>query len=184
MPSHFRRGSKRVARRVLQALEGLKMVEKDQDRGCKLTPQGQRDLDRIAGQSKITLSAPVHIEKIEESQNLHYETSISQLIQYLAKSKLLYIRKVNKSMFQKDDSCSSIEVASIITKSITAIPTATISTTTSTATKAISTTEVPSTTKAVIPTKTTSTTTTKSRAKYAGLLTAINEVVRRHGMQA
>ncbi|XP_063139959.1 small ribosomal subunit protein eS19 isoform X2 [Rattus norvegicus] len=30
-PSHFSRGSKSVARRVLQALEGLKMVEKDQD---------------------------------------------------------------------------------------------------------------------------------------------------------
>ena len=30
MPSHFSRGSKSVARRVLQALEGLKMVEKDQ----------------------------------------------------------------------------------------------------------------------------------------------------------
>ncbi|KAL4661709.1 hypothetical protein H8957_015289 [Semnopithecus entellus] len=39
MPSHFSR-----------ALEGLKMVEKDQDGGRKLTPQGQRDLDRIAGQ--------------------------------------------------------------------------------------------------------------------------------------
>uniref|UniRef100_A0A8B9UX42 Small ribosomal subunit protein eS19 n=1 Tax=Anas zonorhyncha TaxID=75864 RepID=A0A8B9UX42_9AVES len=50
MPSHFSRGSKSVARRVLQALEGLKMVEKDQDGGRKLTPQGQRDLDRIAGQ--------------------------------------------------------------------------------------------------------------------------------------
>ena len=40
MPSHFSRGSKSVARRVLQALEGLKMVEKDQDGGRKLTPQG------------------------------------------------------------------------------------------------------------------------------------------------
>lgn len=30
-PSHFSRGSGAVARRVLQALEGLKMVEKDQD---------------------------------------------------------------------------------------------------------------------------------------------------------
>ncbi|NWX72043.1 RS19 protein, partial [Alca torda] len=53
-PSHFSRGSGSVARRVLQALEGLKMVEKDQDgqvlAGRKLTPQGQRDLDRIAGQ--------------------------------------------------------------------------------------------------------------------------------------
>ncbi|XP_043855597.1 40S ribosomal protein S19-like [Dromiciops gliroides] len=50
MPSHFSRGSKSLARRVLQALEGLKMVEKDQDGGWKLTLQGQRDLDRIAGQ--------------------------------------------------------------------------------------------------------------------------------------
>ncbi|XP_028022193.2 40S ribosomal protein S19-like [Balaenoptera acutorostrata] len=50
MPSHFSRGSKSVAHRVLQALEGLKMVEKDQDGGCKLTPHGQRDLDGIAGQ--------------------------------------------------------------------------------------------------------------------------------------
>ncbi|XP_038184230.1 40S ribosomal protein S19-like isoform X1 [Arvicola amphibius] len=49
-PSQFSRGSKSVAHRVLQALKGLKMVEKDQDGGCKLTPQGQRYLDRIAGQ--------------------------------------------------------------------------------------------------------------------------------------
>ncbi|XP_032611182.1 small ribosomal subunit protein eS19-like [Hylobates moloch] len=49
-PSHFSRGSKSVARRVLQALEGLKMVEKGQDRGHKLTPQGQRDVDRITGE--------------------------------------------------------------------------------------------------------------------------------------
>ncbi|KAK7821097.1 hypothetical protein U0070_020459 [Myodes glareolus] len=48
--SHFSRGSKSVARHILQALEGLKMVEKDQDGGRKLTPQGQRDLNRIAGQ--------------------------------------------------------------------------------------------------------------------------------------
>ena len=50
MPSHFSRGSKSVAHQVLQALQGLKMGEKDQDGGRKLTPQGQRDLDRITGQ--------------------------------------------------------------------------------------------------------------------------------------
>ncbi|NP_001080796.1 ribosomal protein S19 S homeolog isoform X2 [Xenopus laevis] len=50
MPSHFSRGSKSVARKVLQALESLKMVDKDPSGGRKLTPQGQRDLDRIAGQ--------------------------------------------------------------------------------------------------------------------------------------
>jgi len=47
---HFSRGSKGVAHRVLQTLEGLKMVEEDQDGDHKLTPQGQRDLDRITRQ--------------------------------------------------------------------------------------------------------------------------------------
>ncbi|EDM08063.1 rCG54023, isoform CRA_a [Rattus norvegicus] len=61
-PSHFSRGSKSVARRVLQALEGLKMVEKDQDGGRKLTPQGQRDLDRIAGQVRGALCASTEAE--------------------------------------------------------------------------------------------------------------------------
>ncbi|CAD7687761.1 unnamed protein product [Nyctereutes procyonoides] len=50
MPSHFSRGSKSMAHRILQALEGLKMVEKDQDGGRKLTPQGQQDLERITRQ--------------------------------------------------------------------------------------------------------------------------------------
>lgn len=51
-PSHFSRGSKSVARRVLQALEGLKMVEKDQDGGRKLTPQRQRHL----GESRVNMN--------------------------------------------------------------------------------------------------------------------------------
>uniref|UniRef100_A0A4W2HLH7 40S ribosomal protein S19 n=1 Tax=Bos indicus x Bos taurus TaxID=30522 RepID=A0A4W2HLH7_BOBOX len=49
MPSHFSRGSKSVAHQVLQALQGLKMGEKDQDGGCKLTSQ-EKDLDRITRQ--------------------------------------------------------------------------------------------------------------------------------------
>ena len=49
VPSEAQR-SKSMAYWVLQALEGLKMVEKDQDGGHKWTPQGQRDLDRPAGQ--------------------------------------------------------------------------------------------------------------------------------------
>nr|XP_046273743.1 40S ribosomal protein S19 isoform X1 [Scatophagus argus]XP_046273744.1 40S ribosomal protein S19 isoform X1 [Scatophagus argus] len=49
-PAHFSVGSRNVARKILQALEGLKMVEKDPNGGRRLTPQGQRDLDRIAGQ--------------------------------------------------------------------------------------------------------------------------------------
>ena len=39
MPSHFSRGFKGMAQQVLQTLEGLKMVEKDQGGGHKLTPR-------------------------------------------------------------------------------------------------------------------------------------------------
>ncbi|KAK1795452.1 hypothetical protein P4O66_010624 [Electrophorus voltai] len=56
-PSHFSVASKNVARKVLQALEALKMVEKDPNGGRRLTPQGTRDLDRIAGQAGLSLTA-------------------------------------------------------------------------------------------------------------------------------
>lgn len=49
-PSHFCRSSKGVARKALQALEGIRLIEKTPEGGRKLTPQGQRDLDRIANQ--------------------------------------------------------------------------------------------------------------------------------------
>merc|ERR1711872_204925 len=49
-PSHFCKGSSSVARKVLQSLEGMRLVEKDGNGGRRLTSQGQRDLDRIAGQ--------------------------------------------------------------------------------------------------------------------------------------
>ncbi|XP_053736926.1 40S ribosomal protein S19 [Synchiropus splendidus] len=49
-PSHYSVGSKNVARKVLQALELLKMIEKKPNGGRRITPQGARDLDRIAGQ--------------------------------------------------------------------------------------------------------------------------------------
>merc|ERR1719340_127030 len=49
-PSHWRRGSGSIARKGLQALEQLKLVEKDANGGRKLTSQGRRDLDRIAAQ--------------------------------------------------------------------------------------------------------------------------------------
>ncbi|XP_070494749.1 small ribosomal subunit protein eS19A [Chironomus tepperi] len=49
-PSHWCRADGAVARRALQALEHIKLVEKHADGGRKLTAQGQRDLDRIATQ--------------------------------------------------------------------------------------------------------------------------------------
>ncbi|BFZ09912.1 hypothetical protein BsWGS_12951 [Bradybaena similaris] len=52
-PSHHCRGSRSVARKVLQTLESLKLVEQDANAGGKrLISQGRRDLDRIASQIK------------------------------------------------------------------------------------------------------------------------------------
>jgi len=51
-PSHFCGSSGSVARKVLQALEAIKLVEKDAAGGRRLTSQGFRDLDRIASQIK------------------------------------------------------------------------------------------------------------------------------------
>jgi ribosomal protein S19E (S16A) len=54
-PSHFCRSSGSVARKSLQALEGMKIVEKvPEGVGRRLTSQGRRDLDRIAAQLKKT----------------------------------------------------------------------------------------------------------------------------------
>lgn len=49
-PSHYCRSSGSVARKALQSLEALKLIEKTPDGGRKLTSQGQRDIDRIAAQ--------------------------------------------------------------------------------------------------------------------------------------
>merc|ERR1711946_110101 len=51
-PSHFCASSGSVARKVMQALEAIKLVEKDANGGRRLTSQGFRDLDRIASQIK------------------------------------------------------------------------------------------------------------------------------------
>nr|ALS04791.1 40S ribosomal protein S19 [Pseudodiaptomus poplesia] len=51
-PSHWVSSSGSVARKALQALESMKLVEKDSNGGRKLTGQGRRDLDRIASQIK------------------------------------------------------------------------------------------------------------------------------------
>merc|ERR1712177_22125 len=52
-PSHWCRGNGGIARKALQALEGLKLAEKDPNGGRRLTSQGRRDLDRIAAQIKL-----------------------------------------------------------------------------------------------------------------------------------
>lgn len=47
------RSSGSIARKALQALEALKLVEKVPDGGRILTVQGRRDLDRIAAQVRL-----------------------------------------------------------------------------------------------------------------------------------
>merc|ERR1712011_69633 len=49
-PSHWRAGSGTIARKALQTLESLKLVEKDPNGGRRMSSQGRRDLDRIAAQ--------------------------------------------------------------------------------------------------------------------------------------
>nr|ALS05090.1 40S ribosomal protein S19 [Centropages tenuiremis] len=51
-PCHWSRSSGSVARKCLQALEKLKLIEKDGNGGRRMTGQGRRDLDRIAAQIK------------------------------------------------------------------------------------------------------------------------------------
>ncbi|KAL1918374.1 40S ribosomal protein eS19 [Calcarisporiella thermophila] len=47
-PSHHAESSGSVARKVLQSLEKVGVLEKDSNGGRKITQDGQRDLDRIA----------------------------------------------------------------------------------------------------------------------------------------
>lgn len=59
-PSHFCKASGSVVRKSLQSLEAIGWVEKDvYSNGRKLTPNGVRDLDRLAGQLKSTSRSEV-----------------------------------------------------------------------------------------------------------------------------
>jgi len=52
-PGHFRRASSNIIRKALQALENVKLVEKNQERGGRvLSKKGRQDLDRIAAQMR------------------------------------------------------------------------------------------------------------------------------------
>ncbi|KAI5710551.1 hypothetical protein M8J76_005812 [Diaphorina citri] len=53
-PSHFCRSSGSVARKALQALEQVNIIEKSDDGGRKITSHGRRDMDRIAAQIRVS----------------------------------------------------------------------------------------------------------------------------------
>merc|ERR1739846_294695 len=57
-PSHWSAGSGTIARKALQTLEQLKMVEKDPNGGRRLSSQGRRDMDRISAQMVALSKAP------------------------------------------------------------------------------------------------------------------------------
>merc|ERR1712228_7693 len=53
----FCKGSGSIARHILKQLENLKIIEKvPSSKGRRITPQGQRDLDSIAGQLELKKS--------------------------------------------------------------------------------------------------------------------------------
>jgi len=57
-PSHHADSSGSVARKVLQSLEKIGVLEKDPNGGRRITRDGQRDLDRISAQvAKVQLQA-------------------------------------------------------------------------------------------------------------------------------
>ncbi|KAI8614730.1 40S ribosomal protein S19-A [Chytriomyces sp. MP71] len=49
-PHHHANASGSVLRKVLQALEKIKVLEKDETKGRTISQDGQKDLDRIAAQ--------------------------------------------------------------------------------------------------------------------------------------
>jgi small subunit ribosomal protein S19e len=53
MPNKHRASSGSIARKAVQALEKIKVVEKNTDGGRKITQIGQQELDRIAQQVAV-----------------------------------------------------------------------------------------------------------------------------------
>jgi small subunit ribosomal protein S19e len=52
-PSHFAKSSGSIARQCLKQLEALNIVEKDPKGGRRITSDGQRDLDQVAGRINV-----------------------------------------------------------------------------------------------------------------------------------
>ncbi|KAG8034542.1 hypothetical protein G9C98_007618 [Cotesia typhae] len=62
-PSHFCESAGGIARKALQSLEQLKLIEKTPLGGRKLTSQGRRDLDRIAAQIKAKCKKQMKLQE-------------------------------------------------------------------------------------------------------------------------
>lgn len=62
-PSHFCKSAGSVARKALQSLEEMKLIEKSPNGGRVLTSQGRRDLDRIAAQVKAKSKKQIKLQE-------------------------------------------------------------------------------------------------------------------------
>merc|ERR1712193_232400 len=58
IPSHYKIASGAILRKAFQALESMKLVEKSDNGGRKISAQGYRDLNRIAAQIKAPSHSP------------------------------------------------------------------------------------------------------------------------------
>uniref|UniRef100_A0A3B4WEM0 40S ribosomal protein S19-2-like n=1 Tax=Seriola lalandi dorsalis TaxID=1841481 RepID=A0A3B4WEM0_SERLL len=64
-PETSAKGSGSIARHILKQLEVLKIVEKvPEGKGRRITPQGQRDLDSIAGQIVLARARARHVAAV------------------------------------------------------------------------------------------------------------------------
>ncbi|XP_027167747.1 40S ribosomal protein S19-3-like [Coffea eugenioides] len=52
-PPHFGKSSGSVARHILQQLQAMKLVDHDPKGGRRITSNGQRDLDQVAGRIAV-----------------------------------------------------------------------------------------------------------------------------------
>ncbi|KAJ7240363.1 hypothetical protein O6H91_20G063800 [Diphasiastrum complanatum] len=55
-PSHFAKSSGSIARDVLKQLEKIEIIEKDPRGGRRITSNGQRDLDQVAGRIAVEVA--------------------------------------------------------------------------------------------------------------------------------
>ncbi|CAI5471859.1 unnamed protein product [Closterium sp. Yama58-4] len=77
-PSHFCRSSGSVARHVLQQLESIGIVEQDANGGRRITSDGQRDLDRIAGRA-----AAAAVEASDKMQGAEVSKQVQQMVEFI-----------------------------------------------------------------------------------------------------
>merc|ERR1712217_327964 len=75
----FCKGSKKIARYVLQQLEEMSLVEQDENGGRKITNEGQRELDTVAVQAAGTAEEEDWCSRHNSHQELNRDTVMCHL---------------------------------------------------------------------------------------------------------